>query len=651
MVRKNSLRLQSAGKVSHVIWQPVLLALVLLTITVALWQGFRTQENRVIGEAVSLELVSGRDALVTQANSYIATAHRKAERWKEWDYNEPHYGDQGSGLLAMGWVDATNRTRYMVPSSAKDVVGDLGLMLTENQPELVETAKQTQTPQFSKIITSKQGGKLVFLVTPLVGEDQSSGILVDAFDINLVFGAVLKASVDEGWIYHLWDGHQEIRIASVKTTPAAEKWSQAISFQISGMTLKLEVMPGPAVLEKLSNRLSTILLIAGLVLSAVLTWGAWSAQTVRIKSDELREATGLLRQFREAMDSSAIVSMADVHGTITYVNDNFCKASHYSREELLGKNHRIIKSGFHPQDYYGHIRETILQGMVWQGEIRNRAKDGSHYWVYATIFPFLGVDGNAESFMGICNDITDRKNLEENLQRSNRALEEFSHIVAHELKSPLTVVKMAADNLIHSLLGPLNKAQEDVVRMIDKTMNQMATTISSLLYLAQLGTAEQKLVLADVDVKYHVDDVLQKLQVVAKEKNIVIRDEVPEDFPHIWSSAGLLMEILTNLIGNAIRYAAHEVVVEAQVMSGKVQFCVRDDGPGIPKDKLAELFGKFVSDNQAQSTLFKGTGLGLYICKDLVTHLGGKIWVESEEGSGARFCFTLPVDEPAEEMT
>jgi len=133
------------------------------------------------------------------------------------------------------------------------------------------------------------------------------------------------------------------------------------------------------------------------------------------RTAQLEAVNKELADQRFAVDQHAIVAVTDIHGTITYVNDKFCELNQYSRDELIGQNHRMLNSGHHPKEFFQQMYRTIANRKVWHGEIKNRAKDGSTYWVLTTIVPFVGADGKPQQYVAIRADITEQKSAKEAL--------------------------------------------------------------------------------------------------------------------------------------------------------------------------------------------------------------------------------------------
>ena len=215
--------------------------------------------------------------------------------------------------------------------------------------------------------------------------------------------------------------------------------------------------------RKAQDRATALLVVGGLA-GLLLTWGIFVLATRKMSglvsrltdASERLQASNQDLQFQKlALDEHNIVSVSDIRGNITAVNDKFCEVSQYSREELLGQNHRLLKSGQHESDFYHDLWATISAGKVWHGEVCNRRKDGTFYWVASTILPFMGEDGLPSRYVSVRTDITATKEAQLVLERSRDELEQLVQIRTGELAE--------REEVLHSITN----AAQDAVMMID----------------------------------------------------------------------------------------------------------------------------------------------------------------------------------------
>ncbi|HAA23026.1 MAG TPA: PAS sensor protein [Cytophagales bacterium] len=174
--------------------------------------------------------------------------------------------------------------------------------------------------------------------------------------------------------------------------------------------------------------------------------------------------------FRDALEYSALVSITDLQGRITYCNKAFQRVSQYSQQELMGQDHRILNSGHHPQEFWVHMWKQVSRGQAWRDEVCNRAKDGTTYWVDTTINPMRNEHGKITQYMSVRYDITSRKHTEQQKSRLLADLESYAFLTAHDLRRPLSSIK-GLINLIH--LGAVEEELPQVLKMLENQCEEL----------------------------------------------------------------------------------------------------------------------------------------------------------------------------------
>ena len=346
------------------------------------------------------------------------------------------------------------------------------------------------------------------------------------------------------------------------------------------------------------------------------------------------DSTRLLEQLRYALDQSAIVALTDQRGIITYVNDKFCEISRYSRGELLGQDHRIINSGHHAKEFIRTLWRTIAQGHVWRGELRNRAKDGSLYWVDTTIVPLLDSDGKPRQYIAIRSDITSRKAFEQQLadQAALAQLGQLAAVVAHEVRNPLAGVKGSLQ-VLQSRAGVPPDDKRVIEAMIAR-IDVLNSKVGDILRFAR----PRMPVITRLDLGAVLRDAAASAEAAADPGGPVIR--VPETTAAVRADGEMLREIFLNLLLNACQSGSSESIeIRLSEARGMCQIDIMDRGVGLGDTDPEQLFEAF------HTTKKSGTGLGLAIVRRLISLQGGTITLLPRDGGGAIARVTVPAAE------
>lgn len=400
--------------------------------------------------------------------------------------------------------------------------------------------------------------------------------------------------------------------------------------------------------------------------------------TKQIKTDEtisqlnkalesrLQKTQTEISDYKHALDESAIVAITDQKGVIKHVNDNFCKISKYSREELLGQDHRIINSGYHSKEFIRNLWLTIANGKIWRGELRNKAKDGTHYWVDTTIVPFLNEQGKPYQYLAIRSDITQRKLAEEQLLRINEELENkvkertleltqalskekelnemksrFVSIASHEFRTPLSAILSSTSLVEHYTNADQDEKRKKHVDRIKSSVRNLTSILDDFLSLEKLEQGKVEAHNSEFNLKEFIEDGIEEMEGMSKRKHQKINFNY-EGGEEVYQDKKILRNVLLNLLSNAVKYSPEgkEIHVSAKVQDDQVILDVRDEGIGIPAEAQKSLFDKFFRAKNA--TNIQGTGLGLNIVKRYVELLDGQISFISEENVGTTFAVQFP---------
>lgn len=353
----------------------------------------------------------------------------------------------------------------------------------------------------------------------------------------------------------------------------------------------------------------------------------------------------------EGLNEVNIVAITDAKGVITYVNEPFVKISGYSREELMGKTHRLIRSHYHTDEFYKQMWETILTGRIWQGIIKNRAKNGSLYWVNTSIIPLIDDYGDIEHFLSIRQDITNEmesreRKEEEYLQRlkeRNEELEEFAYAASHDLRKPLTTIKGLA-TLLSDYDHYVDKRDEYTrhISYMHQSADRLLKIVDTLLSQTTYSDHEP---LEEVFLKEVIEMVSIDLNIAKRMPELVLNYDAAQT---IKAYPTALQRLVQNLIDNSMKYAHPDRILQIDIAVQHSEeegihynrLLFTDNGIGMGEVDKKRCFQVF--QRGKNTGLAEGIGIGLATCKKIMDVHKGRISVKSEIGCYTSFIMDFP---------
>jgi PAS domain S-box-containing protein len=375
---------------------------------------------------------------------------------------------------------------------------------------------------------------------------------------------------------------------------------------------------------------------------------------------EKKKAEDTLQLLNRAIESSSVsVIITDEKGDIIYTNPFFTQITGYSQEEAIGKNPKIINSGWHSKEFYQELWNTLYEGNNWEGEFRNKKKNGELFWEKAIISPVLNSYGVITNFIAIKEDISYQKQAEETrqqlevAQRTARFRQDFLAKMSHEIRTPLTGVLGMIEVLEQT---KLSEKQSDFVSTIKASGENLSEIINQVLDFSKIEAGKISLHPVEFEFKTLLENtkVLYKDNLNAAVELVVEID--PRIPPFIRADKFRLSQVVNNLVSNAIKFT-HKGLVVLKANLGKagntdeqivIKVDVCDTGIGIAESLQEKLFNPFVQSEDGEKSVYEGTGLGLSICKELVELMQGEIGVKSKKGEGSTFWFSFPADKAEE---
>ena len=385
--------------------------------------------------------------------------------------------------------------------------------------------------------------------------------------------------------------------------------------------------------------------------------------TNRDITEEKNSESEFKKLHQAILQSPIAVVITDQLGYIEFCNPAFCKITGWNDQEIIGKKPNVLNSGSQPASYYEKLWRTISAGNEWQGEFKNKKKNGEFYWELASISPIRNNFGTITHYVKISENITYLKKIEKDLKKAKQEAEvannyknHFLANMSHEIRTPINTIIGFSELIKNEELLPQKRNKYSEI--IEENSQSLLRLIDDIIDVSKIEANELKIkkeacplgdLFSELEMTYN--NFLKRKRNRSLELKFVIPEETHHDI--IFTDPYRLRQILNNLFLNALKHTEKGKIEIGYtiVNETKLRFFVSDTGAGIPTNRVNTIFKRFNYNDDSNVTDSAASGLGLSICKDLSVLLGGDIQVKSVEGEGSVFYLSLPYDKIKIPMT
>jgi len=331
----------------------------------------------------------------------------------------------------------------------------------------------------------------------------------------------------------------------------------------------------------------------------------------------------------------------------------------YETDEIIGEHFDII---FTEEDIKLGIPKNEIETALKEGRATDNrwhiCKDGSKFYAYGLVFPLTGKDGEMLGYVKILRDLTERKKSEDAIKKYVRDLEELNNhkesvlaILSHDLRSPLTGMIGAAKYLKSNFSTMEQSDVKDMLELVYKSSKDELNMLDYLVEWARIKYASEVFSPTKIELVHYVQKVFNTLNETAELNAINLHHEIEEN-ESVFADGKMLLSILQNIVSNAIKHThpGGKITVSAKRKEDKIIVEIKDSGVGMSKEIMAKLFTPQMNVLSSARKENKGAGIGLLLVKGFLEKNGGEIWVESIEGEGSSFYFTLPIEKPLNQI-